>query len=63
MVHLLDLITDFVLAVQMYIASRGMEEQERWNKYWGFPIVDGHGKNYDIAFIWIMMAIFGPYII
>jgi hypothetical protein len=40
-----------------------MEEQERWNKYWGFPIVDGHGKNYDIAFIWIMMAIFGPYII
>jgi len=63
MVHLFDLITDFTLAVQMYVASRPEEEQQRWQAIWGNAVVDGHGKNYDVAFIWIMMAIFGPYII
>ena len=47
----------------MYAASRTLDEQESYWSKWGFKPVNGIGKQYNIAFIWIMMAIFSPYII
>jgi len=63
MLHLSDLITDFYLAVQMYAASRPIEEQETFWTSWGYTPVENDGKQYNLSFIWIMMAILSPYII
>ena len=60
-VHLLDLIADSNLAFYMFNASKPREE--RWKGYEDVTDDSTPKDDYNIAFVFIMMAIFGPYII
>jgi hypothetical protein len=54
------LVTDVMLALQMYNASK--KPDDRWKGFEGGGEFDPDA-HYHIAFVWIMMAILGPYII
>lgn len=53
----MDLYTDLRLAWQMYWMTQPKRSMI------GYELMDHENADYNIAFIWIVMAVIGPYII
>ena len=63
--HAIDLFTDSLLAYEMYKLSRYDERDQRYSLFYEQQPQEHNvfADNYNIGFIILVMAIFGPYII